>query len=1106
MEPEGSDSQFSVDDSTSEVAAVPTVADPPPTSAAGAAGTAGAESRQQPHHPGTMIVHDKRHPSMAEAGLKRQRPRRLPPPPPPPSNLANATTTTPLERHAHPHPPPQQQRRGLRMPLFHLRGGLVGLDGSGKRTLLQRLEGKDPFSIKQDTNGSGTVGVPVPGSGPRSGGGSGKTTMQQVNVPYQPLPTWKVWDRIRLQVQASTSVPVDVIPDNDPLSSSSSSLPSSALPSSSSSSSSSSLDFLVVLLNPKIKVSKFKKYLKAILQEFLAIQGYQERRKTKSNEEEEEEDAEARFTSINTSTTTTTGRPFCLCLLLNFRDLGPVVQDDDNKDDDDAVTSTTTTKRGWIRESEVTSMTMELLQQEQENRYPILDTKKLLLQFARTSLKNCYGLNILHHFIYQSYLYRKQWDMEQRLLELYQIQAQSKHCAMESYPEFLHRIQDDNGDNTQSNNNKNISSNGHHAQARGPTSHQEQTSSSMIARTNETRREGHNKNNINNNQLASDAEASPRYQEPSSFTRTTTKTPIIRNSMLVDPSSSSASLPTNSRASLEAFLALSDDEEEDEEEQEAVVVEKVNQPGLRRHRSSGRHHPGHALGRVTVIDSDSDDDNDFFLSGENPPPTPKAKEEEEDNNKKKNTATIVTKLSSCGGKPGIAKGDTKNTQTNTAVSSCRGDINSNHSQSAMTTHRKTTESLVDEGDTSTATTTRSRTILRSVHGSDPGNDDGGGSRSGTASPPSSVKAAANGPSSETAAQQGESLVVQEKQREATENVTKEVGGKVDIPSSSSLDGKEGEEEATGKNNDNSNDNNNDNNNDDDEAPENGNKRESSSMSATANVAAGNQPATHSPSAEDKSSREEGSSPVAAATTTATNLATNNHRNGTESQSLHAAMDKPNEDVVEEDCNARGRSSDKDSTTEGMDDPRNDESVPSERLLTKENDHNATVTSKEYNSTPENETTHVAAPSNSMDNDDNDSDDEFFIGGTASAPGETRQGLHPTTRNDSTPKQPVASNGAVATTKTTTTMSEIGSTSTSANATPKKAGLSSAALAAIAAAQKEAESMLLLQQNSRECNKNDDDDDENGKAEKKKKKKKVGKKIKKRARMDDAPNS
>jgi len=32
------------------------------------------------------------------------------------------------------------------MPLLQLEGAVVGMEGSGKRTLLQQLDGKDPFA------------------------------------------------------------------------------------------------------------------------------------------------------------------------------------------------------------------------------------------------------------------------------------------------------------------------------------------------------------------------------------------------------------------------------------------------------------------------------------------------------------------------------------------------------------------------------------------------------------------------------------------------------------------------------------------------------------------------------------------------------------------------------------------------------------------------------------------------------------------------------------------------------------------------------------------------------------------------------------------------
>ena len=40
---------------------------------------------------------------------------------------------------------------------------------------------------------------------------------------------------------------------------------------------------------------------------------------------------------------------------------------------------------------------------------------KIVLQFAETCLRNCYGLDVLHHFVYKVYLQRKRTELELKL-------------------------------------------------------------------------------------------------------------------------------------------------------------------------------------------------------------------------------------------------------------------------------------------------------------------------------------------------------------------------------------------------------------------------------------------------------------------------------------------------------------------------------------------------------------------------------------------------------------------------------------------------------------------------------------------------------------------
>jgi hypothetical protein len=232
---------------------------------------------------------------------------------------------------------------------------------SGKQTLLQRLEGKDPFSDSVVDDHS---------------------ERSEIIAPYLPPSNHQVWDRIQLQVGVSRSVPASQSKSN----------------SSNGSSNSKAVDFAVVLINPRHDPVRLRAYLNETIRALLHLQGH------KDMEEEEDDVAEKR----NGDTA-----PVCLCLLLNFRDLE-------------------SSSGQWMQESDVQALTMEVLQN-----YSSLEPSRLVLQCGSTSLFNCYGLNVLHHFIYQCYLQRKRCDLEQFLDDVGQAQYSTRKAPSVSYEEFL---------------------------------------------------------------------------------------------------------------------------------------------------------------------------------------------------------------------------------------------------------------------------------------------------------------------------------------------------------------------------------------------------------------------------------------------------------------------------------------------------------------------------------------------------------------------------------------------------------------------------------------------------------------------------------------------
>lgn len=230
---------------------------------------------------------------------------------------------------------------------------------SGKQTLLQRLEGKDPFSDSLVDDHS---------------------DRSEIITPYLPPPDHQVWDRIQLRVGVSRSVPSQ----------------------SKSNSNSKAVDFAVVLINPRHDPVRLREYLDETIRAILHLQGHKDM-------EEEDEAEESNDPAENNSG----GRPVCLCLLLNFRDLE-------------------SSSGMWMQESDVQALTMEVLQN-----YSSLEPSRLVLQCGSTSLFNCYGLNVLHHFIYQCYLQHKRCDLENFLDEVGHAQYKTRKTPSVSYEEFL---------------------------------------------------------------------------------------------------------------------------------------------------------------------------------------------------------------------------------------------------------------------------------------------------------------------------------------------------------------------------------------------------------------------------------------------------------------------------------------------------------------------------------------------------------------------------------------------------------------------------------------------------------------------------------------------
>jgi hypothetical protein len=161
-------------------------------------------------------------------------------------------------------PQPPRSNNSSIQPSFQLNGMVFGMSKSGKRTLLHRLEGREP-DFTGNVRGRESVENDIP---------------SVVNTRYQPssnLPSFN--EHLQLLVRASKKANELTINNND------------------------EYHFFVLLINPRHDRIKVHKYVSKRLHEILRIQGYEKITKSTSS---------SRHEPI---------KPFCVSLLRNFCDL-----------------------------------------------------------------------------------------------------------------------------------------------------------------------------------------------------------------------------------------------------------------------------------------------------------------------------------------------------------------------------------------------------------------------------------------------------------------------------------------------------------------------------------------------------------------------------------------------------------------------------------------------------------------------------------------------------------------------------------------------------------------------------------------------------------------
>ena len=224
-------------------------------------------------------------------------------------------------------------------PIKRISGLIIGKPGTGKRTLLQRLDGIDPFDNPENDN---------------------KSISSTVTLPYICPPNSKSWDRILFQARASEVVNCKS-------------------------------DFSFILLHPEHDLEATKAYVCAVVADILKYSGY-----TKDGDSSKETDS--------------CSEPICICVLFNFRDR-------QNTDDSPQLQKAA---QQWIT---------EILQ-------PTVAKENILLRFIPTSLKNRYGLSIVHNVIYEVYLQRRKADLISKLKATTAQIQNTKQPSLMSYEAF----------------------------------------------------------------------------------------------------------------------------------------------------------------------------------------------------------------------------------------------------------------------------------------------------------------------------------------------------------------------------------------------------------------------------------------------------------------------------------------------------------------------------------------------------------------------------------------------------------------------------------------------------------------------------------------------
>lgn len=492
------------------------------------------------------------------------------------------------------------KRKAAAVVSCRLTGLVLGMDGAGKKTLLQRLQGKDPFFVED-----------------RQAADAGPTTREEgeggleADVPYQTsYPV--LHDRITLAVRTANRIyPAGTINDNGSKGGNASD--EGAVPTAAALAAGlAAVDFAVLLIHPKSDPHIAESYVKETVQQFLRLQGYMPNDESEpplspSSDASQRNDGSSHAAAPAPLASPPPPRPVCLCLLLNFRDLKPSKHDKRKAkkksqqqqcaaaepEPESAPSSAPNPGSSWLSQSTVQQWVLEVLQLHDRN----LDPSQMVLKLGPTSLYNCYGLGMLHSFVYQSYLCRQQYDARCRLQLvqnlLHNASTQPDDAESTSYEAFVE---------SSSRHRREIESSKQQEATPAPSgepSRQQQPPPNESARRPETSRRAvvnaHGKNHVGEAAAATSVPAPP--QESTSVAK---------------PGGDAMEA---SRAALEAFLMDDDDSDENGSDRE-TDQRSASRRAASKATSSEAAKRTKQVGRVDKNENcngDSDDDDDFFV-------------------------------------------------------------------------------------------------------------------------------------------------------------------------------------------------------------------------------------------------------------------------------------------------------------------------------------------------------------------------------------------------------------------------------------------------------------------------------------------------------------